>query len=68
MGKEASWVDDSKVLGPAAVRGRATRYVDPDPFNGSATGADMRLGVSRRTVFNLRWKSLRSSRDPNASS
>ena len=54
LGKEANRVEDSKVLGLAAAKGRAKRYVDPDPFKGTAEEAAMRLGVSRRTVFNLR--------------
>jgi hypothetical protein len=54
LGKEANRVEDSKVLGLAAVGGRAKRYVDPDPFKGSATEVAERLGVSRRTVFNRR--------------
>jgi hypothetical protein len=54
LGKEANRVEDSKVLGHAAVKGRAKRYVDPDPFKGSVTEAAQRLGVSRRTVFNRR--------------
>jgi hypothetical protein len=54
LGKEANRVEDSKVLGLAAVRGRAKRYVDPDPRVGSATDVAARLGVSRRTVFNRR--------------
>jgi hypothetical protein len=37
-----------------AVRGRAKRYVDPDPFNGTAEEVAQRLGVSRRSVFNRR--------------
>ena len=36
------------------MKGRAKRYVDPDPFEGSATEVAERLGVSRRTVFNRR--------------
>ena len=51
LGKEANRVEDSRVLGLAAVKGRAKRYVDPDPFKGSATEVARRLGVSRRTVF-----------------
>ena len=54
LGKEANRVEDAKVLGIGLVRGRAKRYVDPDPFEGSATEVARRLGVSRRTVFNLR--------------
>jgi hypothetical protein len=56
LGKEANRVEDSKVLGLAAVKGRAKRYVDPDPFEGSATEVAERLGVSRRTVFNRRHR------------
>lgn len=41
-------------LGLRAVRGRAKRNVNPDPFEGSATEVAKRLGVSRRTVFNRR--------------
>jgi hypothetical protein len=54
LGKEANRIEDARVLGIQAVRGRAKRYVDPDPFNGSATEAAKRLGVSRRTVFHRR--------------
>jgi hypothetical protein len=57
LGKEANRVEDARVLGLCAVRGRAKRYVDPDPFKGSATEVAKRLGVSRRTVFNRRRKS-----------
>ena len=32
--------------------------VDPDPLKGSATEVAARLGVSRRTVFNSRERSL----------
>ena len=59
LGKEANRVEDSRVLGLAAVKGRAKMYVDPDPFKGSATEVARRLGVSRRTVFNLRRASRR---------
>jgi hypothetical protein len=59
LGKEANRVEDSKVLGMAAVKGRAKRYVDPDPRVGSATEVAARLGVSRRTVFNRRKGSSR---------
>jgi hypothetical protein len=58
LGKEANRVEDSRVLGLAATRGRAKRYVDPDPRVGSATVVADRLGVSRRTVFNLRRRSV----------
>jgi hypothetical protein len=54
LGKEANRIEAGRVLGPRAVGGRAKRYVDPDPFMGSATEVARRLGVSRRTVFNLR--------------
>jgi len=54
LGKEANRVEDSKVLGLAAAKGRAKRYVDPDPFYGSATEAAVRLGVSRRRIFQMR--------------
>jgi hypothetical protein len=54
LGKEANRVEESKVLGLAAVGGRAKTYVDPDPFKGSATQVARRLGVSRRTVFHRR--------------
>jgi hypothetical protein len=54
LGKEANRIEDSRVLGLAETRGRAKRYVDPDPFQGSATEVAERLGVSRRTVFNRR--------------
>ncbi len=54
LGKEANRVEAGRVLGLAAVGGRAKHYVDPDPFKGSATEVAKRLGVSRRTVFNMR--------------
>jgi len=54
LGKEANRIEDGHVLGLNAVRGRAKRYVDPDPYRGSATEVARRLGVSRRTVFNHR--------------
>ena len=63
LGKEANLVEDSKVLGLAAGKGRAKRYVDPDPFKGSATEVARRLGVSRRTVYNLRRRSRGESQD-----
>jgi hypothetical protein len=56
LGKEANRVEDSRVLGLAATRGRAKRYVDPDPFRGSATEVARRLGVGRRTVFTWRGR------------
>jgi hypothetical protein len=54
LGKEANRFEDARVLGLRSVGGRAKRYADPDPFKGSATEVARRLGVSRRTVFNLR--------------
>jgi hypothetical protein len=54
VGKEANRIEDNRVLGLAATKGRAKRYVDPDPFQGSATEVARRLGVSRRTLFNRR--------------
>jgi hypothetical protein len=54
LGKEANRIEDARVLGLRAVGGRAKRYVDSDPFKGSATEVAKRLGVSRRTVFNWR--------------
>jgi hypothetical protein len=54
LGKEANLFEYARALGPHAVGGWAKRYVDPDPFNGSATEVARRLGVSRRTVFNRR--------------
>lgn len=60
LGKEASRVEDIRVLGLAAAKGRAKRYVDPDQRHGSAAEVERRLGVSRRTVFN-QCKSLRGS-------
>ena len=45
--------------GLRAASGRAKRYVDPDPFKGSATEVARRLGVSRRTVFYLRRRLAR---------
>lgn len=54
LGKEANRVEDARVLGLREVRGRAKRYVDPDPFKGSAAEVAERLDVSRRTVFNRR--------------
>lgn len=54
LGKEANRVEDSRVLGLAATKGRAKRYVDPDPFEGTAREVAERLGVSRRTVYNRR--------------
>lgn len=57
LGKEASRIEAGRVPGQHAVGGRAKRYVDPNPFKGSATGVARRLGVSRRTVFNRRrWR------------
>ena len=54
LGKEANRIEAGRVLGQAAVAGRAKRHIDPDPFKGSATEVAKRLGVSRRTVFNRR--------------
>ena len=54
LGKEANHIEAGRVLGQHAVGGRAKTYVDPDPFNGSATEVAKRLGVSRRTVCNWR--------------
>ena len=54
LGKEANRIGDSRVLGLAAAKGRAKRYVDSDPFRGSATEVARRLGVSRRTIHNRR--------------
>lgn|GEM_PF-6590669 len=60
LGKEANRLEDARVLGLRAVGGRAKRYVDPDFYNGSATEVAVRLGVSRRTVFNRRRGQLSS--------
>jgi hypothetical protein len=57
LGKEANRIEDTRVLGLRAVGSRAKRYVDADPFKGSATEVARRLGVSRRTVFNHRRRS-----------
>jgi hypothetical protein len=57
LGKEANLVEDSRVLGLRTVGGRAKRYVDQDPYKGSATEVARRLRVSRRTVFNRRRRS-----------
>ena len=54
LGKEANRIEAGRVLSQAAVGGRAKRYVDPNPYSGSATEVAGRLGVSRRTVFYLR--------------
>ncbi len=54
LGKEANRIEAARVLGLQATRGRGRVYVDPDPFKGSATEVARRLGVSRRTVFNMR--------------
>ena len=51
LGKEANRIEVGRVLGQVAVGGKAKRYVDPDPFKGSATEVARRLGVSRRTIF-----------------
>jgi hypothetical protein len=61
LGKEANRIEDARVLGLRAVGGRAKRYVDPDPFKGSATEVARRLGVSRRTVFNRRKRLARTA-------
>ena len=58
LGKEANRIEAGRVLGQVAVGGKAKRYVDPDPFNGSATEVARRLGVSRRTVFYWRLACL----------
>ena len=58
LGKEANRIEAGRVLGQHAVSGRAKTYVDPDPRKGSATEVARRLGVSRRTVFNLRRNRL----------
>jgi hypothetical protein len=52
--KDANRAEAGRVLGSGADGGRAKRYVDPNPFKGSATEVARRLGVSRRTVFNVR--------------
>jgi hypothetical protein len=57
LGKEANRIEDARVLGLGAVGGRARTYVDPDPFQGSATEVARRLGVSRRTIYNRRKRS-----------
>jgi hypothetical protein len=54
LGKEANRIEVGRVLGQSAVGGRAKRYVDSDPFMGSATEVAKRLGVSRRAVFQMR--------------
>jgi hypothetical protein len=54
LGKEASRFEDARVLGLRAAGRRAKRYVDPDPFKGSATEVVKRLRVSRRTVYSRR--------------
>jgi hypothetical protein len=35
LGKQANRVEDGRVLGLAVVKGRAKRYVDPDPPGGA---------------------------------
>jgi hypothetical protein len=50
LGKEANRVEDSRVLGVRGLGGRARTYANPDPFQGSATEAPLKLRVSRRTV------------------
>lgn len=42
------------ILGEIVTMGRAKTYVDPEPFNESATEVSRRLEVRRRTVFNRR--------------
>ena len=64
MGKEANRVEDGRILELRAVRRRTKRYVDPDPFKGSATEVAERLGVSRRTVF--LWRSRKRARGKTA--
>ena len=54
LGKEGNRVEERKVLGLAAVRGRVKRYVDPNPFQGCAREVARGLGVSLRTVFDRR--------------
>ncbi len=55
IGKAANPIGAARVLGQAAVGGRAKTYVVPNPLKGSATEFARRLGVSRRTVF-YRWR------------
>jgi hypothetical protein len=54
LGKESNRVEDARVLGLRAVRGRAKWYGDTDAFKGSAPEVVKRLNVSRRTEFNRR--------------
>jgi hypothetical protein len=61
LGKEANRVEAGRVLGQAFVGGRAKRYVDPDPYKGSATEVARRLGVCRRTIFSMRRRLSRSA-------
>ncbi len=70
LGKEANRIEVGRVLGQSVAGGRAKRYVDPDPYKGSATEVAQRLGVSRRTVYNLRRrrKAGRTAREPSFSS
>ena len=56
LGKETNRVEAGRVLGQSAVSGRAKQYIDPDPFNRSASEVARRLGVSRRTECQLRRK------------
>jgi hypothetical protein len=58
LGKEANRVVAARVLGILAVGGCAKRYIDRDPFKGSATEVAAQLRVSRRTVFNRRKRTL----------
>ena len=62
LGKEANRIEAGRVLGQHAVGGRAKTYVDPDPFKGSATEVARRLGVTRRTVFNMRDRLRKSAK------
>ncbi len=43
LGKEANRIEASRVLGLKVAGGRAKRYVDSDPFKGSATEVARRL-------------------------
>ncbi len=66
-GAPGNWsnrVEDRRVLGLAATKERAKRYVDPDSFEGSATEVARRLGVSRRSVFYRRKHSVRQLTRP----
>lgn len=59
-------VEQSRVLGLAAFKGRPKWYVDPDPRLGSATEVARRLGVSRRAVFNRRRRPCLLSTHPSS--